>query len=353
MMNSALKKDLHPRHGNTIGGNGADRRPSRVLVADDDTAIRKGLSFLLRKEGLRTLEAAHGAEAMKLVLSEKPDLVLLDMMMPELNGIEVCRSIKDNEEIRLIPVVMITAMNGPEDKLAAIDAGADDFLNKPINLPELRARVRSLLRMKRLNDMLERADKVIAALANAIEAKDKYTEGHNERVSRYSESLARAIGLDGHDLAVVRMAGILHDIGKIGVPDSILNKVGPLEDSERECIFDHPAHGEKILNPLRSLQEVSEVVLYHHERYDGRGYPQGLKGEQIPLLARIVAIADSYDAMTSARSYRKALSSPEALVELERCAGQMWDPDMVREFIRLVRNGELEEQCGPEDRPDD
>jgi putative two-component system response regulator len=326
----------------TPGGNGDGNGRSLVLVVDDDTSIRRGLAYLLNREGYSTLEAADGGQALDLVRDERPDLILLDMMMPHVSGLEVCRQIKGGEETRLIPVVMITAVNNPDDKIAAIEAGADDFLNKPVNLAELRARVRSLLRMKHLNDLLERADMVIASLANAIEAKDKYTEGHNERVSLYSVALAKAIGLGLHDLALIRMAGVLHDIGKIGVPDSILNKEGPLEATERERIFTHPDNGGKILKPLRSLAGVREVVLSHHERYDGNGYPRGLSGDGIPLLARIVSIADSYDAMTTTRSYRKALSRETALTELRRNAGRMWDPGLVEAFVSLAEAGGLD-----------
>jgi putative two-component system response regulator len=314
---------------------------SSVLVVDDEASIRHGLVFLLRKEGYAPLEAENGREALQKVLQEKPDLILLDMMMPELNGLEVCRILKSNEDTRLIPVVMITAVHSQDEKIKAIDAGADDFVNKPINIAELRARVRSLLRMKHLNDLLDKADNVIAALANAIEAKDEYTEGHNERVSSYSVALAQAAGMSEDDQEIVRMAGILHDIGKIGVPDNVLNKPGRLSQDEFERIFLHPQEGEKILSPLRCLSGVRDVVLYHHERYDGTGYPKGLKGMQIPIFARIVAIADSYDAMTSTRSYRKALSREKAIEELENKAEEMWDPELVKIFIEwLNRNGD-------------
>jgi len=259
-------------------------------------------------------------------------------MMPELNGLEVCCQLKNHEETRLIPVIMITAVHSHDEKLKAIDAGVDDFLNKPINIAELRVRVKSLLKMKHLNDLLDRSDTVIASLANAIEAKDKYTEGHNERVSRYSVALARAAGLSERDQKIIRMAGILHDIGKIGVPDKVLNKKGPLNDKEFSRILSHPQKGEKILEPLRSLGGVRDAVLYHHERYDGKGYPLGLKGYQIPIIARIVAIADSYDAMTTTRPYRKGLSRDRAIEELQHKAGQMWDPDLVKIFVELLQN---------------
>jgi len=314
---------------------------SSVLVVDDESSIRNGLVFLLRKEGYAPLEASNGREALQKVQDEKPDLVLLDIMMPELNGLEVCRRLKSNEDTRLIPVVLITAVHSHDEKIKAIDAGADDFVNKPINIAELRARVRSLLRMKHLNDLLDRADNVIAALANAIEAKDEYTEGHNERVSSYSVALARAAGISQDEQEVLRMAGILHDIGKIGVPDNVLNKPGRLDREEFEKIFLHPQEGEKILSPLRCLSGVRDVVLYHHERYDGTGYPKGLKGDKIPLFARIVAIADSYDAMTSTRPYRQALSRQKAIEELENKAGQMWDPELVGIFVGwLNKNGD-------------
>ncbi|MBN2289131.1 MAG: response regulator [Candidatus Glassbacteria bacterium] len=310
---------------------------SRVLVVDDEDDIRSGLVFFLRKEGYESLEARNGREAMEVITLEKPDLVLLDLMMPEVNGLELCQQLKNNEETRLLPVVMITAVHSQEEKIKAIDAGADDFLNKPINIAELRARVKSLLRMKHLNDLLDRSDNVIASLANAIEAKDKYTEGHNERVSRYAVALVRAAGLPERDQEIVRMAGILHDIGKIGVPDSVLNKQGPLDDNEFHSILAHPREGENILKPLRSLSGIRDVVLYHHERWDGKGYPLGLKGKEIPVYARIVAIADSYDAMTSTRAYRKALSREEAVGELQDKAGVMWDPDLVAIFVSLMK----------------
>jgi len=314
---------------------------SSVLVVDDDLSIRNGLVFLLRKEGYTPLDARDGQEALQKVHDERPDLILLDMMMPKLNGLEVCRILKSNEDTRLIPVVLITAMHSHDEKIKAIDAGADDFINKPINIAELRARVRSLLRMKHLNDLLDKADNVIAALANAIEAKDKYTEGHNERVSGYSVALAQAAGMPEDEQKALRMAGILHDIGKIGVPDKVLNKPGRLNRDEFKRIFLHPEEGEKILSPLRCLYGVREVVLYHHERYDGTGYPRGLKGEKIPIFARIVAIADSYDAMTSTRPYRHALSREKAIEELENKAGQMWDPVLVKIFVEwLNENGD-------------
>jgi len=326
---------------------------SRVLIADDESALRKGLVFLLRKEGYEPLEARDGREALDLVFALLPDLILLDLMMPELSGLEVCRQLKRHEETRLIPVVMITAVHSQDEKLKAIDAGADDFLNKPINIAELRARVKSLLRMKHLNDLLDHSDTVIASLANAIEAKDKYTEGHNERVSRYAVALSRAAGLSERDQEIVRMAGILHDIGKIGVPDTVLNKNGPLDDQEFSRILAHPEKGEKILEPLRSLGGVRDVVLYHHERYDGRGYPLGLKGYQIPLCARIVAIADSYDAMTTTRPYRKGLSREIAIRELQDKAGLMWDPDLVETFVELLQNEDEIPNPVPEENQDD
>ncbi len=277
---------------------------------------------------------------MTLVCSDNPDLILLDLMMPELSGLEVCHKLKGDEKTRLIPIVMITALNNQEEKIKAIYAGVDDFLNKPINIPELRARVKSLLRMKHLNDLLDRAETVIASLANAIEAKDTYTEGHNERVSHYVVALANVAGLSKKDKEIVRIAGFLHDIGKIGVPDNVLNKKGSLDELEFAIIRSHPEKGQEILEPLHSLMEIREVVLYHHERYDGKGYPCGLKSEQIPVCARILAIADTYDAMTTTRPYRKSLTKSEAIRRLEEGAGQMWDPVLVKTFIKLLQNSE-------------
>lgn len=314
-----------------------NRSKSLVLVVDDDRALRKGMIFLLEKEGYLTIEAHNGIKALEMVASEEPDLVLLDLMMPELNGMHVCQRLKQNETTRLIPIIMITAVNNQDEKIKAIDAGADDFLNKPVNLAELRARTRSLLRMKHLNDLLDKADTVIAAMANAIEAKDKYTEGHNDRVSKLAVMLAERAGLSIMEMEQVRMGGILHDIGKIGIPDKVLNKNGPLDDDEFLMITSHPGQGEKILRPLRSLKEVGTIVLHHHERFDGRGYPTGLAGEDIPLAARIVAIADSFDAMTTNRPYREALSLGKTVAELEQGAGVIWDPELVNMFIDALR----------------
>ena len=323
-----------------------NRITSTVLVVDDENDIRKGLALILRKEGLITVEAENGRKALEMVSESMPDIILLDLMMPEVNGLEVCKSLKNNERTRLIPIIMITAVHEQEEKLKAIHAGADDFLNKPINISELRARVRSLLRMKHLNDMLDRSDTVIASLANAIEAKDKYTEGHNDRVAKYAVELAQILGLSEKDREIVRMAGILHDIGKIGVPDSILNKKGPLTPEEFDKVKTHPEHGERILKPLLSLNEVRNVVLYHHERFDGAGYPSGLKGTDIPIHARIIAIADSFDAMTTDRPYRKAFTVQETILEFEKNAGKMWDPELVRDFIGFISQNE-KQTCFP------
>ncbi|MFH1070168.1 MAG: HD-GYP domain-containing protein, partial [Candidatus Glassbacteria bacterium] len=179
-------------------------------------------------------------------------------------------------------------------------------------------------------------DTVIAALANAIEAKDEYTEGHNDRVSRLAVMLGAAAGLGPKELDLVRMSGILHDIGKIGIPDSVLNKQGPLDAEEYAMITSHPRQGEKILMPLRSVMDVRDVVLFHHERFDGRGYPQGLAGEEIPFFARIVAIADSFDAMTTDRPYRRAFTRQEAIAELENGSGKMWDPRLITLFLQRL-----------------
>jgi len=327
-------------NGSRAIDNGNGGSSSLVLIVDDDDSLRTGMVRLVTAEGYRAIEAKNGREAIEIVGQTPPDIILLDWMMPEMSGIEVCRTLKGNEKTRLIPIVMITALHEQEEKIKAIDAGVDDFLNKPINIPELRARVRSLLRMKRLNDLLDSADTVISALANAIEAKDKYTEGHNDRVSRYALALAKAAGVSPEEQNIVLMGGILHDVGKIGVPDRILNKNGPLDKNEFEHIRAHPDRGSTILDPLRSLIGIRDVVLYHHERYDGKGYPFGLKGDGIPLYARIIAIADSYDAMTSKRPYRDALSQEVAIQELENNAGAMWDPELVSLFIGILQNKE-------------
>lgn len=259
-----------------------------VLVADDDDAVRELLSQFLRGQGYRVVHARDGNEALKTLMGQPVDLALLDVMMPARSGFAVCRALKDNPKTRLLPVVLITGLEAREDRIQGIEAGADDFLSKPLNKQELMARVRSLLRLKQYTDELEHAETVISSLALSVEAKDPYTHGHCERLSSYSVALGKRLGLADEPLVALRRAGTVHDIGKVAIPDQILLKQEPLSDEEKMVMQMHPVVGERICAPLKSFRAVLPIIRHHHERFDGSGYPDGLCGEHIPQAARIL-----------------------------------------------------------------
>lgn len=311
-----------------------DKRP-KILVVDDDPRSLKLLEANLLGEDYIILKATSGGQALKIVQKEQPDLVILDIMMPGMDGYEVCKKIKEDESTRFIPVVMITALTGDEDKIKGIEAGANDFIHKPFNRLVLLARVRSLLQVKFLTDELESAESVIYSLALAVEEKDPYTRGHSLRVSVYAVELAQAIGLPQSEQEMLRKAGLLHDVGMMGIDEKVLHKPGPLTADEFAHIKEHPVKGEKICKPLNFAASFLPVIRHHHEWWNGQGYPDGLSRESIPLGARIIAIVDAFDAMTSLRPYRAAMSVRKALTRLEDGAGRQWDPDIVNVFIKM------------------
>ena len=301
-----------------------------VLVADDSEDNRELLSQMLRVQGYRVVCAADGAEALDVLAGQPIDLALVDVMMPRCTGFAVCRTVKARPETRLIPVVLITGLGSADDRIRGIESGADDFLNKPIRKEELLARVRSLVRLKRFTDELDNAETVLCSLAHSIEAKDPYTEGHCERLSRYSIALAERLGLPEEQRVALRRAGVVHDIGKVAVPEQILLKPGPLDPDERRIMENHPVIGERICAPLKSFRFVLPIIRHHHERMDGTGYPDHLKGSHIPLSARVLQTVDIYDALTTQRPYRKALSSQEALsIVREEVRRGWWDGSLV------------------------
>jgi putative two-component system response regulator len=315
--------------------------PDQILVVDDDPAIVDLLRRMLTREGYDVISAADGLEALQQVAAHNPDLVLLDVTMPRMDGFAVCRRLKDNEQTALIPVTMLTGLDDQDHRRRGIEAGADDFLTKPVDPITLRARIRTQLRLKHLVDHLEHTEHVIFMLAQAVEAKDPYTEGHLQRISAYAEQMALAIGLGSGAVSQVRYGGILHDIGKIGVKDWILLKPGSLTSEEYEQIKQHPQIGAGIIDQMRFAPDVAPMIRGHHEHWDGRGYPDGLAGEEIPLGARIISIVDSFDAMTTDRPYRRAMPTETALLELERGAGTQFDPTLLTVFIDLARGGRL------------
>jgi putative two-component system response regulator len=308
-----------------------------VLLVDDDHLNVKLLMALLEGEGYNVTSAFSGVEALKAVAAAPPDLIFLDAIMPGMNGFDVCKELKANPDTRLIPVVMVTTLSDLEDRIHGIEAGADDFLSKPINRQEFVVRARSLLRVKRYVDELESAERVILALSKAIEARDGYTEQHMERVTRGAVALGERIGLPETLLRVLYQGGMLHDVGKIGIPEAILGKPGPLTDQEFALMRRHPEMGVEICRPLRStlVAQMLPIILHHHERVDGSGYPDGLAGDDIPLLARIMAISDAYDAMISNRPYRRGMLPSRALDVLRAGAGTQWDGELVKHFMAL------------------
>jgi len=328
------------------GGQGA----GKILVVDDTLANVELLEGLLTREGYAVVTAADGEGALEAMVRESPDLVLLDVMMPKLNGFEVCRRLKHDPATRLTPVVLITALEEREDKIQGINAGADDFLTKPVNAQELRARVRSLVRLKRYTDDLDSAESVIFSLAATIEARDPSTQGHCQRLAHYAVALGVHRDLRDDDLAALHRGGLLHDVGKVSVPDGILLKPGPLTPDEYTVMQRHTVVGDTILGNLRSLRPVRPIVRHHHERLDGSGYPDGLRGDAIPLLAQIVGLVDVYDALTTDRPYRTALAPEQAYEELSAEARKGWrDRVLVEGLIILGRSSRLHQSAGSED----
>lgn len=309
----------------------------RILIVDDEPAVRDGLQVLLKRQGYSIRATQDGASALAECASFHPDLILLDVMMPGRDGFEVCREIKSHSETRLIPVVLITGLSEKSDRIRGIEAGADDFLSKPIDVSELDARVRSLLRLKAFTDELEHAESVLFTLALSIESRDPYTHGHCTRLAEFSARLGERMGLPEDDLVALRRGGVVHDIGKVIVTDAVLLKPGPLTAEERTAIKQHAEAGEHICAPLKSFRTVLPIIRHHHERWDGSGYPDGLRGEEIPLLARLMQIADVYDALTTERPYRGALTQSEAWEILhEEVKRGWWDANIVREFRHMI-----------------
>jgi len=312
-----------------------------ILVADDDAANRELLKEILEAQGLEVTTAPDGLTALKEIVRANPALVLLDAAMPYVDGFQVCRQIKKDPERRLIPVILITGLSAVEDRVRGIKAGADDFLTKPVERTELMARVHSLLALKAHIDELERAESVLFALAQSIEAKDPYTHGHCERLSEYSARLGKHVGLCEDQIVALRRAGVVHDIGKVAVPDSILLKPDRLTESEWMIMHEHPVTGEKICRPLKSFHLVLPIIRHHHEKLNGTGYPDGLKGDDIPLTARILQIVDVYDALTTKRPYKKELTTAEAFSIMEhevKCG--WWDRDLFEQFQHEITTPE-------------
>jgi putative two-component system response regulator len=313
------------------------RQAPRVLVVDDNASIAGLMSQLLTMRGYEVVTAASAEQAEAEVRRQAPDLVLSDVKMPGKSGYELCRELKSDPATRLIPFVLITGLTDSSDKLQGIEAGADDFLNKPVLAEELTARVKSLLRVKEFTDELETVDSVLCTLGLIVEGRDPYTEGHCERLALHAADLGRHLGLDEDSIIALRRGGYLHDLGKIAVPDEILKKGSDLSPEEWKIMKQHPVTGENICKPLKSLRLVLPIIRHHHERADGSGYPDGLRAGEIPLLPRVLQVVDVYDALRTARPYKPALGHDQSAQTMREKARQgLLDGELVNEFFSML-----------------
>jgi len=310
-----------------------------ILIVDDIELNRRLLKAMLKTAAYRILEAARPTAALGILEREKVDLVVVDLVMPEMSGPEFCHLLKSERRTQLIPILMTTSVQGTENEVTGIESGADEFLIKPLQPAVARTRIRAMLRNKALTDSLEEAETILFALAQAVERRDKYTGMHCERLTTYSLALGQALGLPRQEQLALYRGSYLHDIGKIGIPDGILFKRGLLTDEEWQAMRLHTIRGEEICKPMKTLAPVLPIICSHHERWDGSGYPDGMAGEEIPLLARILQVADIYDALTTARPYKPAFSHQHAIEIMVEEARRGWrDPELVPLFAEVSQH---------------
>jgi len=338
----ALKTRLTSRasnsHGPFSGELAFPEKPIQILVVDDEALNRRLLRRHLERAGMEVVEAENGADgiAKLYILKADVDVIVLDLLMPEMGGEEMLNWIRSTEEFARIPCLVATNLAGMDTQEALLQAGASDYLSKPVRPRELVCRVRNLARLKRSLDELDDAERVILTLARTVEAKDEKSEGHCERVSLLSVALGERLGLDGEALRALERGGVLHDIGKVGIPDPVLFKPGPLDADEWAIMRKHPVIGDEMVAPLRSLQNVRPIIRHHHERWDGSGYPDGLAGRDTPLVARVLQIVDAYDALRSERPYKRKFTFDESLATLRpECDRGLWDPNLLDEAFDM------------------
>jgi len=325
-----------------------------ILIVDDTPVGRDTLEALLYKQGYNLAFACSGPETLTKAKELMPDLILLDVMMPGMNGFEVCRHLRANPILAEVPVIMVTALDDQSSRVKGIEAGADDFITKPFNRIELRARVKTILRLNRYRSLQDERSRLISALESlqsaydetirgwgyALDLRDDETQGHSKRVAELTEQMAIETGISPEEIIHLKRGAILHDIGKIGIPDSILLKNGPLSDEEWKVMKQHPRHGFDMLSRIEYLKPALDIPYCHHEKWDGSGYPRGLKGEEIPLAARIFAIVDVWDALNSDRPYRSKWPSEKIKNYILEQSGIHFDPAIVQPFLELAENYE-------------
>jgi putative two-component system response regulator len=326
---------------------------STILVADDEPNVRDVIRLMLAEEGHRLVFAENGAEAFEKAYELVPDLILLDVMMPKMDGYEVCRKLRSEPTVAQVPIIMITALGDTASRIRGINSGADDFISKPFDFAELTAKIRNIIRLNRFRqilterenlrrahiDLQKAYDATLEGWAHALELRDSETQGHSMRVTQKTLELARAMGITDGDLDHVRRGALLHDIGKMGIPDAVLQKPGPLTAEEWTVMKRHPEYAYRLLSPIDYLRPALDIPYCHHERWDGTGYPRGLKGEEIPLSARVFAVVDVYDALSTDRPYRPAFTVDKINAHLAESAGSHFDPQVLDAFNRIINRG--------------
>jgi putative two-component system response regulator len=315
-----------------------ESEPAKVLIVDDHPSSRMTAVALLAVEGYQVLEADNGPKALTLVAEQKPDVILLDVMMPGMDGFAVCHQLKQEEQTRLIPIVFLTALDDRRARLKGIEAGGDDFLTKPFDQLELSARVKSLVHQKRLNEDLDHAEQVLFSIAKTVESRDPNTGDHCERLALSCQAFGAYLGLSRSQLRDLNWGGYLHDIGKVGIPDTVLLKTSPLNEAEWAIMHRHVLIGEEICKPLRTMRGVVPIIRHHHEKWNGSGYPDGLAGDEIPFLAQVFQLADIFDALTHERPYKSAWSIEDSLAMMREEVERGWrNPELMRQFESFVR----------------
>ncbi|MBI3172170.1 MAG: response regulator [Chloroflexi bacterium] len=322
-----------------------------VLIVDDESAGRDTVESILDGEGYVLLMATNGAQAIEMARTKQPDIILMDVMMPGMTGFEACRHIRSDSDLAEIPIILLTALDDRKSLLTGLDAGADDFITKPFDRYELRARLAGIMRLNRFRKLVQERNNVeeehkklqlaydatIEGWSHAMDLRDKETEGHTQRVTELTLKMANALHIGEENLAHIRRGALLHDIGKLGVPDAILLKEGKLTDEEWVIMRKHPIYAHEMLSQIEYLRPALDIPYCHHEKWDGTGYPRGLKGEEIPLVARMFAIVDVWDAVTSDRPYRAAWSKEQALAYIIEHSGTQFDPEIVQVFLKVIK----------------